>query len=87
MIPWSALVRHAPLLLAAADKLLARAGSAKPDGSVVNETALLLHDLTEQVTALTALQAHTAKRVRLAVILSGAALVVATGALLVAVLS
>jgi hypothetical protein len=87
VIPWSALVRHAPLLLAAADKLLARAGTSKPDGSVATDTALLLHDLTEQVTALTAMQEQAAKRARLAVALSIAALVVATGALLFVVLS
>ena len=87
MIPWSALVRHAPMLLAAADRLLARAGSTKTDGTVANEAAQLLHDLAEQVTALTAMQDRTAKRVRVAVALSAAALALAAGAFLFVVLS
>ena len=87
MIPWSALVRHAPLLLAAADKLLARAEKTKTDGGVANETAQLLHDLTEQVTTLTAVQEQAAKRARQAVYLSIAALVLAIGTLLFVVLS
>ena len=87
MIPWSALVRHAPMLLAAADKLLARAGTSKTDGSVANETAQLLHDLAEQMTALTAMQDRTAKRAQVALVLSIAALALAAGAFLFVVLS
>jgi hypothetical protein len=87
VIPWSALVRHAPMLLAAADKLLARAGTSKTDGSVANETAQLLHDLAEQMTALTAMQDRTAKRAQVALVLSIAALALAAGAFLFVVLS
>lgn len=87
MIPWSVLVRHAPILLAAADKLLARAGTGKTDGTVANETAQLLHDMAEQVTALTAMQVRTAKRARLAVGLSIAALALAASAFLFVMLS
>ncbi len=87
MIPWSVLVRHAPMLLAAADKLLARAGTSKTDGPVANETAQLLHDMAEQLTALTAMQDRTAKRARLAVVLSIAALALAASAFLFVVLT
>ena len=87
MIPWSVLVRHAPMLLAAADKLLARAGTSKPDGTVANETAQLLHNMAEQVTALTAMQVRTAKRAQVAVALSIVALALAASAFLFVMLS
>jgi hypothetical protein len=87
VIPWSTLVRHAPMILAAADRLLARAGTSKANDTVANETAQLLHELAEQVTALTAMQDRTAKRARLAVALSIAALALAAGTLLFVVLS
>ena len=87
MIPWSVLVRHAPTILAAADRLLARAGTSKTDGTVAKEAAQLLHDLAEQVTALTAMEVRTAKRARVAVVLSIAALALAAGAFLFVVLS
>ena len=87
MIPWSALVRHAPMLLAAADRLLARAGTSKSDSTVTNETAQLLHDVAEQMTALTAMGDRTAKRAQIALVLSIAALALAAGAFLFVVLS
>ena len=87
MIPWSVLVRHAPTILAAADRLLARAGASKTEGTVATETAQLLHDMAEQVAVLTAMQDRTAKRARVAVLLSIAALALAAGAVLFVVLS
>ena len=75
------------MILAAADRLLARAGTGKTDGTVANETAQLLHDMAEQVTALTAMQDRTAKRARVAIVLSIAALALAAGAFLFVVLS
>ena len=87
MIPWSVLVRHAPMILGAADRLLARAGASKTDGTVATETAQLLHDVAQQVTALTAMQDRTAKRARVAVVLGIAALALAAGAFLFVVLS
>ena len=87
MIPWPALVRHAPLLLAAADRLLARTGAGKTNSGVATETAQLLHEVAEQVAALTVTQTRTLKRVRVAVALSIAALALAAGAFLFVVLS
>ena len=96
MIPWSTLVRHAPALLAAADTLLARSRSARTAGAApdsaerlrkleqsADESAQLLRDLAEQVHALTAAQEQTAKRVRVAVAVGIAALVLAAAALLI----
>ena len=87
MIPWSVLVRHAPMILAAADKLLARSRAGKTNDTVANETAQLLHDMAEQVTALTAMHEQTAKRVRVAVVVSVVALALAAGAFLFVMLS
>lgn len=100
MIPWSALVRHAPAILAAADSLVARARSgrteaATPDSAErlrkleqrADESAQLLHDIAKQVVALTAMQESTAKRARAAVALGIAALALAAGAWLFVLLS
>jgi hypothetical protein len=100
MIPWSALVRHAPALLAAADALLARSKSGTTDAAApdtvarlrkleqsADESAQLLRDLAEQVHALTAAQQHTARRARVAVGLGIAALVLAAAAALVLLLT
>ena len=75
------------MILAAADRLLARAGTSKTDGTVAKETAELLHEMAQQVTALTALQDRTAKRARVAVVLSIAAFALATAAFLFVVLT
>jgi hypothetical protein len=56
------------MILAAADKLLARAGIGK-EGTVANETAQVLHDLAQQVAAFTVLQERRAKRLRIALVL------------------
>ena len=87
MIPWSALVRHAPMILAAADGLLARARSSKSEGTSASETAQLLHDIAKQVSALTAMQEQTAKRARLGVALGIAAVALAAAAFLLVVMS
>ncbi len=87
MIPWSALVRHAPTILAAADGLLARARSSKTESATANEAAQLLHDIAKQVSALTAMQERTAKRTRIAVALGIAAVALAAGAFMLVLLS
>ena len=100
MIPWTTLVRHAPALLAAADTLLARARSGKSDAATADtverlrkleqsadESAQLLHDIANQVAALTAMREKDAKRARLAVALGAAAVAVAAGACLLVFLS
>ena len=100
MIPWAALLRHGPMILAAAETLLARARSSKTGGTTSdtaerlskleqssNESAQLLHDIARQVDALTAVQKSTAKRAQVAVVLGIAAVVLAAGACLLILLS
>lgn len=100
MIPWAALLRHGPMILAAADTLLARARSSKTGGQTPdsaerlskleqssNESAQLLHDIAKQVHALTAVQKSTAKRAQVAVVLGIAAVALAAGACMLILLS
>jgi hypothetical protein len=100
MIPWAALLRHAPMILAAADTLLARARSSKTGGKTPDsaerlskleqsssESAQLLHDIAQQVHALTAVQNSTAKRAQVAVVLGIAAVALAAGAWMLILLS
>lgn len=90
MIPWTTLLRHAPALLAAADTLLARARSSKPEAMTQGveerlgrveqgsrESAQLLRDIAQQINALTIAQEIAAKRARLGLILGIVALIVA----------
>ena len=99
MIPWAALLRHGPMILAAADTLLARARSSKTGGTPSDsaerlskleqsskESAELLHDIAKQLDALTAVQKNTAKRAQAAVVLGIAAVVLAAGACLLVLL-
>ena len=100
MIPWAALLRHGPMILAAADALVARARSSKTEGQTPDsaerlstleqsstESAQLLHDIAEQVHALTALQKSAAKRAQAAVVLGIAAVALAAGAWMFILLS
>jgi hypothetical protein len=100
MIPWAALLRHSPTILAAADMLLARVRSSKPGGTTPdsaerlskleqssNESAQLLHDIAKQMHALTAVQTNTAKRAQLAVVLAIAAVALAASACMLILLS
>jgi uncharacterized heparinase superfamily protein len=76
------------VILAAADRLLARAGSSKTAGTTAaSEKAQLLHDIAKQVAALTAMQERTAKRARIAVVLGIAAVALAAGAFVLVLLS
>jgi hypothetical protein len=88
------------MILAAADTLLARARSSKTGGTAPDsaerlrkleqsstESAQLLHDIAKQLDALTAVQANTAKRARLAVALASAAVALAAGACMLILLS
>lgn len=96
MIPWTALLRHGPVILAAADTLLARARSSKTGGKTPdseerlskleqssNESAQLLHDIAKQVHALTAVQNSTAKRAQVALVLGVAAVALAGACMLI----
>ena len=90
MIPWSAILRHAPTILAAADALLARtrasstAGHTRTSEARLGEleegaraSAQLAQDMAQQIQALTLAHDITARRARVAVGLSVAAAVLA----------
>ena len=93
MIPWAVLLRHGPMILAAAETLLVRARSSNTEGKTQDnterlskleqssaESAQLLHDIAKQMDALSAVQKSTAKRAQVAVVLGVAALALALGA-------
>lgn len=99
MIPWAALLRHAPSILGAADTLLARAKSSTSESTpqgvgerldrleqASGESAHLLHTIAQQVQALTLAQQRAAGHVRLAVGLAAVAVVLATCACILALL-
>jgi hypothetical protein len=88
------------MILAAADTLLARARSSKTGGATPDsterlskleqssaESAQLLHDIAQQMQALTTVQTSTAKRAQLALVLAIAAVALAAGACLLVLLS
>ena len=98
MIPWSAILRHAPTILAAADALLARTRASSAAGhSKSSETRLgdleegarasaqLAQDMAQQIQALTIAHDITARRARVAVWLSVAAAVLAIVASILAI--
>jgi hypothetical protein len=90
VIPWSAILRHAPTILAAADALLARTRASSTGGHTrSNEARLgdleegsrasaqLAQDMAQQIQALAIAHDVTARRARVAVGLSVAAAVLA----------
>ena len=90
MIPWSAILRHAPTILAAADALLARTRASSTGGQTKSSearlrdleegaraSAQLTQDMAQQIQALTIAHDITARRARVAVGLSVAAAVLA----------
>ena len=98
MIPWAAILRHAPTILAAADALLARTrasstqGPARPIEARLGEleegsraAAQLAQDMAQQIQALTIAHDITVRRVRVAVGLGIAAAVVAIVAAILAI--
>jgi hypothetical protein len=97
-IPWAAIVRYGPTLVASATRLLATADQNKlrqqnetmaarldhlENTSV--ESARLLREIAEQVQVVAAAQEQTARRYRTALVLGVAATVVAIGAIILAV--
>ena len=100
-IPWAAILTHAPVIVAAAERLLKNTASTRsPERpraietrlealeKTSHESALLLQELAQQVQALGAAQgelARLAQRLRVAVRLGAAALILAIAALVIAV--
>jgi hypothetical protein len=97
-IPWAAILTHGPTIVSSVRHLLAttnanrsrdrdRTVEARLDqlekGSM--DSARLLHDLAQQVQVLATAQEQTARRARIAIVVSVVAVVVATGASILAV--
>jgi hypothetical protein len=98
VIPWVALLKHAPAIAVAADALLARARSGPSDSAHQNlderlrrleegsrEAAELLQDMARQINALTVAQAALARRVQVALAISIAAAALAAAAVVLAI--
>jgi hypothetical protein len=88
------------MILAAAETLLVRAKSSNTEGKTQDnserlsrleqsaaESAELLHDIAQQMDALSAVQKNTAKRALIAVVLGTTALALALGAWMLILLS
>jgi len=96
-IPWSTILTHGPALVASARRFLAatetkdvREGNSALDVRLEDlqrasvESARLVHDIAQQVQALTVAQQEAVRRGRIAMTLAVAAVVVAIGAAIVA---
>jgi hypothetical protein len=92
-IPWTTILTHGPAIVASARRLLATtdAKDARERHAALDlrleqlqrasaESARLVHDIAEQVQALTMAQQEAARRGRIAITLAVAALLVAIGA-------
>ena len=96
-IPWVAIIKHAPLVVATAKRLFETADANEAQGrkQSVNarlesletasvDTARLLQDVAQQVEALARVQEQTARRTRVSIALGVVALVIAIGAAVLA---
>ena len=98
MIPWAAILKHAPVMLAAADALLVRArGSTERKSQGVDErltsleqrdreSAQLIQDMAQQIQALAVAQEGEVRRARIALGVAIAAGVLAACACVLAFL-
>lgn len=99
-IPWSTILTHGPSIVASAKRLLATTDStdlherhkaldARLDEmqKASAESARLLHEIAQQMQALTMAQQEAARRGRIAIILAAAATVISIGAAIVAVVN
>ena len=98
MIPWAAILKHAPTILAAADALRARvrasdagdrtrsvdARLAELEGDS-RAAAQLTQDMAQQINALTLAHASTARRMRIAIGLGATALVLSIVSIILAI--
>jgi hypothetical protein len=96
-IPWAAILRHAPALVASARSLLASSGvenlrhqNASSEARIVQlenasiESARLLQEMAEQIHALAIAQERTARRARIAIAVGVVAAVLGIAAGMVA---
>lgn len=98
-IPWAALLTHGPTVLAAARSLLAnQTRQARDPNQTVDtqldqlekasvESARLLHEMAEQIQALTAAQHELQRRLTLALIVGGVAAALALVAVILVIVS
>ncbi len=97
-IPWSAILTHGPAIVASAKRLLATTGGPDVrerhqalDGRLDElqkasaESARLLHDIAQQMQALTLAQQEAARRGRIALTLAIAATIISIGAAILAI--
>ena len=96
-MPWAAMLRYGPALVASAARLLAAADSSKrrtQNETITGrldqlenasaESARLLRDIAEQIQLLAVAQEQTARKCRIAILLAVAATVVGVGAVILA---
>lgn len=87
-IPWATILTHRPAILAAAKRLLVTAGASQTRADHQNvearlqrleqtsmESARLLEDVAQQIHALTLVQEQTARKARIAIAVSVAAVI------------
>jgi len=99
VIPWAAILRHAPTILAAADALRARTKAARVDDTTRSvdvrlaeleegsrAAAQVVQEMAQQIHALTLAHESLARRLRVAVGVSATAVVVAIAGALIALL-
>ena len=91
-MPWTAMLRYGPTLVASAARLLAAADSSKRrENETITgrldqlenasaESASLLREIAEQIQVLAAAQEQTARKCRIAILLALAATVIGVGA-------
>ena len=92
-LPWAAILRHGPTIVATATRLFATANANKVQHqhetfeqrvsdleNASAESARLLQEIAQQVQALAEVQEHAARTLRLALILSATAVVLALAA-------
>jgi hypothetical protein len=97
-MPWAAMLRYGPTLVASAARLLAAADSSKrreQDETITGrldqleiasaESARLLRDVAEQIQILAVAQEQTARKCRIAILVAVAATVVGVGAAILAI--
>jgi hypothetical protein len=99
-IPWSAILTHGPAIVASAKRLLATTGASdvreRTQALDVRlddlhkasaETARVLHDMAQQVQALTEAQRDAARKIRVALAFAVAAAALAIGATILALVN
>src|SRR5262245_40556029 len=94
-IPWTTIVTHGPAIVAAARQLLATARTSNKDATAIEtrlqqlekasmDSARLLEDIGQQIHALTIVHDQAVRRVRVAIAIGVAALILGIAGIIVA---